>query len=417
MRQYTVEDYYKKIHRLQDFSILLLHSFLFLGVYFFLEMYVNKKCQIWTGIFWIVSINLIVLLMRHFCHKLFLLLLGHGLLYAVFILFAYKTQYPGKAGTVFCLLVLTACLMESIARWKADFAPSVYYVRWYFFPLPFVLSFYGLYSREDAYQTAAFVLAVALLMGHFWCLYLQGMNDYMDQHMDEEKIPRSSILRMNTKVVLWILAGFLLVLLSAAAFQFDLGFSAMGRFLAGFFRMLILGMQQFIHAVSWWNHSDREAPERLMEEAVRTAEPSASGEGDVSNLYVALGVMVCLVIFFYMVYRLAHAFDDRDNRKWIPPEFGGRLRTDDQIEDLRGKEGMRFHFFRTNREKIRYQFKKRVKKNIKGTIPKAYTAWELNGEVQKKRADESMTALTGLYNVARYGEREITSAEVKQFRR
>ena len=403
MQRYTADYYHKWLHCLQDFSIILLHDFLWLGVYFFLEMYVTKRCEIWFGIFWIAAIHAVVFLVRHFCHKLPLLLIGHGVLYGIVIFFAWGTNYLKEARTIFCLLMLTGCLIESIQQWRSGFAPSVYYVRWYFFPEPFIL-----------YRTVAVVLAIIFLIGHFWCLYLQGMNDYLDQHMKSEKIPRSSILHMNTKVIVGILIGFLVVLISFAALRFDMGFFSIGHFLAAFFRVFISGLQRLIHTVRWWNHSATDSSDYFVEEALQPTEaPAVVGDAG-TNLYVILGVIISLLIFFYMVYRLAHAFDDRDDRKWIPPEFGSRLRTDDQVEDLRKKERKLFHLFRTNREKIRYQFKKRVKKSMKGIIPKSYTAWDFNNEIQKKQADESMTVLTDLYDVARYGEREITSAEVKK---
>lgn len=374
----------------------------------------TKQCQIWFGIFWIAALHAVVFLVRHFCHKLPLLLIGHGVLYGILILFAWGTNYLNEERTIFCLLMLTGCLIESIQQWRSGFTPSVYYVRWYFFPEPFILYFYGLYANIRIYRTVAVVLAIIFLIGHFWCLYLQGMNDYLDQHMKSEKIPRSSILRMNTKVIVGILIGFLVVLISFAALRFDIGFFSIGHFLAAFFRIFISGIQGLIHTVRWWKHSGRDGSDYSVEEALQPTEtPAVSGDAG-TNLYVILGVIISLIIFFYMVYRLAHAFDDRDNRKWIPPEFGSRLRTDDQVEDLRKKERKLFHLFRTNREKIRYQFKKRVKKSMKGTIPKSYTAWDFNNEIQKKQADESMTVLTDLYDVARYGEREITSAEVKK---
>lgn len=414
MQRYTADYYYKWLHCLQDFSIILLHDFLWLGVYFFLEMYITDRCQIWFGIFWIAAMHAVVFLVRHFCHKLPLLLIGHGVLYGIVILLAWGTNYLKEAETIFSLLMLTGCLIESIQQWRSEFAPSVYYLRWYFFPEPFILYFYGLYVHVRLYRTVAVVLAIIFLIGHFWCVYLQGMNDYLDQHMDAEKIPRSSILRMNTKVIVWLLLGFSAVFISFAAFRFDVGFLSIGNFLAAFFRFFLSGLQGLIHSVRWWNHSGVDNLDDSMEQALQPTEaPSVVGDAG-NDIYMVLGVVISLIIFFYMVYRLAHAFDDRDNRKWIPPEFGSHLRTDDQVEDLRKKERKLFHLFRTNREKIRYQFKKRVKKSMKGSIPKSYTAWDFNNEIQKKQADENMTVLTDLYDVARYGEREITSAEVKR---
>lgn len=414
MQRYTADYYHKWLHLVQDFSIILLHDFLWLGVYFFLEMYVTKECKIWLGIIWIAVIHAIVFLLRHFCHKLPLLLLGHGVLYGILLLLVRETNYLKEAGTIFCLLMLTGCLIESVQQWRSGFAPSEYYVRWYFFPEPFILYFYGLYANIQDYRTMAIVLTVIFLIGHFWCLYLQGMNDYLDQHMNSEKIPRSSILRMNTKVILGILIIFVTVLIAFAAFRFNVAFLSIGHFFADFFRVIASVMQSLIHGFQWWKNFGTDNSDSVVEDALQPTEvPAVSGD-DGSEVYLVLGVIISLVIFFYMVYRLAHAFDDRDNRKWIPPEFGSHLRADDQVEDLGKKERKLFHLFRTNREKIRYQFKKRVKKVMKGTIPKSYTAWDFHKEIQKKQADENITVLTDLYDVARYGEREITSAEVRK---
>lgn len=413
MQRDTADYYHTWLHFLQDFSIILLHDFLWLGMYFFLEMYLTEKCQIWFGVLWVAAIHAVVILMRHFCHKLPYLLLGHGALYGFVILFARWSDYLKEAEAIFCLLMLTGCLIESIQKWRTGFVPSEYYVRWYFFPEPFILYFYGLYVNLWVYRTVAVILAIILLLGHFWCLYLQGMNDYLDQNLDTEKIPRSSILRMNTKVIVRILLVFLAVFIAFAALHFDFDFSSIGHFWASFFRMFISVLQGLIHAFTWWKHSGTDSFDDSLEEALQPTAAPDVGKDDGSETFFIL-VVISLPIFFYLVYRVAHAFDDRDDRKWIPPEFGSHLRGDDQVEDLGKKERRLFHLFRTNREKIRYQFKKRVKKRMKGSIPKSYTAWDFHREIQKKQADENMTVLTDLYDVARYGEREITSAEVKK---
>lgn len=391
-------------------------GFAWLGVYFFLDRYLHEETQLWFGVFWICVIDLVVAGLRHFCHKLPLLLAGHIVLYGITILFAHETMYLKEERTIFCLLMLTGCMIGTIQLWRMGFGPMVYSIPWHLILEVLVLYFYGVYLGDSAYQTMAFVLTVIFLVGHFWCLYLQGMNHYLDQNMELEGIPRSSILRINTRVVAGILLMFFLIVLIAGMFQFDQFFGQIGGWIAGFFKMLILGIQYVVHTVQRWNHAGEGGNPDYggtdMAIAMPETEPMDSDDGSIG--YAAMGMLICLLVFFYLVHRLVRAFDDKDNRDWKRPDYGGYQRLDDQVESLKTERKKRFRLFRTNREKIRYQYKRRIKKWLKGHIPQGNTAWELTELVLRQQEEEGMEKLTELYDVARYGEREITLEEVRK---
>lgn len=415
MKQHKVRDYYEGIHLLQDASIWIIHGFAWLGVYFFLDMYMHGESEIVFGVFWICAISMAVLLLRYFCHRLPLLLAFHGIFYAVILLFARETVYLKEERTIFCLLMLTVMLFGSVQEWRTGFGHTVYTFPWYLIPEILIIYFYGIYKSEAAYQTMAFVLILVFITGHFWCLYLQGMNDYLDQNRKLEGTPGGRIFQTNTRMILGILMGLLLLMILVGACQFGRFSGQIGSHIASFFRMLILGLQSLVHLLQWWNRG--ETTEETVDDIPSvTGMPDVSGGSQNSGYTVAL--LFSLLVFFYLVYRLAKAFDDKDDHEWQRPDYGGYQGIDDQVEYIAGNHKKRFHLFRTNREKVRHRFKKRVKKTMKGHIPPGDTAWELTGELQKQENGDTadLIQLTGLYDVARYGYRNITAEEIRKLR-
>ena len=416
MKEIRSREYYDGIHLLQDVSIWIVRSFACLGVYFFLDRYIQEESQLFFGVFWICAVSLFTVLLRHFCHKLPLLLIGHGFFYAVVLLCARETSYLKEERTIFCLFLLTVVLIGSIQAWRMGFGHTIYFFPWYLILEIVILYFYGAYKKDPAYQMMAFTLMVVLLIGHFWCTYLQGMNDYLDQNKRLEGIPRDRIFRTNTRMIVFILIALLLVMILLGALRFDRFSGQIGGYIATFFRMLLLGIQSLVHALRWWNHGETPQESIGVDQPDVTYELESSG-GDLDTSTVLPTLFVCLGIFFYLVYRLAKAFDDRDDHVWSRPEYGGYQKTDDQVESIQGEEKQRFHLFRTNREKVRYYFKKRVKKTMQGHIPVGSTAWELTEELQRQEEQEiELQPLTRLYDVARYGKREITTEEIRKIK-
>lgn len=416
MKRIRSRDYYDGIHLLEDVSIWMIRSFACLGVYFFLDRYIQEETQLFFGIFWICAVSLFAVLLRYFCHKLPLLLMGHGIFYAFIFLCARETSYLKEERSIFCLFLLTAALIGSIQAWRRGFGHMIYYFPWYLILEILILYFYGAYRKDSAYQAMAFTLLVVLLIGHFWCTYLQGMNDYLDQNKSLEGIPSGRIFQMNTQMIAFILLTFLLLIILLGALRFDRFSGQFGGHIAAFFRMLLLGIQSLVHALRWWNHGKppQELPETDQPTVTLAPEPT---DGDLDTGTVLPALIVCLAIFFYLVYRLAKAFDDRDDHEWSRPDYGGYQGTDDKVETIQGEEKTRFHLFRSNREKVRYYFKKRVKKTMRGHIPVGDTAWELTEEIQRQEKQETgLQPLVRLYDVARYGKREITTEEIRRMK-
>lgn len=417
MKQIKSRDYYDGIHLLQDVSIWIIRSFACLGVYFFLDRYIQKETQLFFGVFWICTVSLCTVLLRYFCHKLPLLLLGHGIFYGVVFLCARETAYLKEERTIFCLFLLTIALIGSIQAWRMGFGHTIYFFPWYLILEILVIYFYGAYKRDSVYQMMAFTLMVVLLIGHFWCTYLQGMNDYLDQNKSLEGIPSDRIFRSNTRMIVFILLALFLVIMLLGALQFDQFSGQIGGCIAAFFRMLLLGIQSLVHALRWWNRGETSQEPFGVDQPAVTHAPEPSG-GDLDTSTVLPTLFVCLGIFFYLVYRLAKAFDDRDDHVWSRPDYGGYQGTDDRVESIQGEESGRFHLFRTNREKVRHYFKKRVKKTMRGHIPVGSTAWELTEEIQRQEEQGmGLQPLTKLYDVARYGEREITTEEIRKMKK
>lgn len=406
-------DYYEGIHLLQDVSIWVIQGFAWLGVYFFLDRYIQEETQLFFGVFWICVLSIFAVLLRHFCHKLPLLLAGYGICYGIILLCARETGYLKEERTIFCLLLLTGTLFSSIQAWRTGFGHMVYSFPWYFIPEIIIIYFYGMYRSDPAYQIMAFTLLAVFVLGHFWCLYLQGMNDYLDQNRELEGMPGGRIFQTNTHLVVSILSGLLLVMILVGAMQFDRFSGQVGGQIAAFFRMLLQGIQALVHALQWWNRGEVPMEPYENQQPLATHAPDAAGDAlDTSTVLPVL--LVSLLIFFYLVYRLAKAFDDRDDHEWSRPDFRGYQGADDQVESIQ-EEKQRFHLFRTNREKVRHYFKRRVKKTLRGHIPAGNTAWELTEELQRQEdSGKGLVPLTELYDVARYGAREITAEEVRK---
>lgn len=71
--------------------------------------------------------------------------------------------------------------------------------------------------------------------------------------------------------------------------------------------------------------------------------------------------------------------------------------------------------FRTNREKVRHLFRRRIVNSLQDKVRSTDTARQLAHKAEDAGA-MSFTALTGLYEEARYSEHEITNEQWKSIR-
>ena len=71
--------------------------------------------------------------------------------------------------------------------------------------------------------------------------------------------------------------------------------------------------------------------------------------------------------------------------------------------------------FRTNREKVRHLFRRRIVNSLQDKVRSTDTARQLAHKAEDA-GTMSLTALTGLYEEARYSEHEITNEQWKLIR-
>jgi hypothetical protein len=275
---------------------------------------------------------------------------------------------------------------------------------------------FGLYLKDTVYCIGAFVLLLYFVSGYFWCTYLQGMNDYLLQQSDLTEVPRERMLWMNTKIILLILSIFGIVCIGVCFVPLDLWYDWIRRYLGAGIALLLRTIRKLL---SFLESDAGNAPAATssmdvadMEEIV---EMTTQGENTEFSVPLFVSLLVSTLAFFCLLWRLAKAYFEKKDPPWQRPDFPGANMENDVMEDVAVAEKKGFFHFRNNREKIRYRFKRRIRKSMKGAIPARDTARELAAQIQTNE-QVSLETLTKLYEKARYSDRPITKEDVAKSR-
>ena len=130
-----------------------------------------------------------------------------------------------------------------------------------------------------------------------------------------------------------------------------------------------------------------------------------------------LGVIVALmaigaVIIYVFVRMILTSQGPKDPQRGQRPVFHRRGSKEDVVEKLETEE-KRFLFFRNNRERVRYLFRKQVMNHYSGKVPVSHTAGQLCDAMKKDNDDPWFDRLEEAYEVARYSRRPVSRQDVR----
>lgn len=320
---------------------------------------------------------------------------------------------PGKILSYIGIGLLIFFLADCILRWQEVFRPLVYHTKWYLLLEAFALYLYSVFRQDIPLETDALFMGLLFIVGHFWCLYLQGICDYLEMNAELKHVPGDSMLRMNTRVILGLLGVLAVFLFLALLPQFD---QAMEWLAARFGRAVttvILAIRQIVQLLERIFHitpgSTETEPEQPSVADIPEMDDSEEGLGYILGISVFSIVMI--VVFFRMLRKAKLQADLMPGPR---PDFHHRGSGEDIVEDIEEEKLPFLPIFRNNRERIRYRFRRRVKRHYKKNVPSVRTAWEFNRELQQSRSEPGLDALTDLYDIARYSQREILDSDLKK---
>lgn len=337
----------------------------------------------------------------------------HGLGWCGVYRFLCFVLEPGKMLSYIGIGILIFFLVDCILRWQEVFWPLVYHTKWYLLLEAFALYLYSIFRKDIPLETDALFMGLLVIVGHFWCLYLQGVHDYLETHAELKHVPGESMLRINTRVILGLLGVLTIFLFLALLPQFD---QAMGWLAARFGRAVtsvILAIRHIVQLLEKIFHITPGGPEEEPEQpsAAYIPEMTDSEEGLGYILGISVFSIVMIVVFWRMLRKAKLQADLMPGPR---PDFHYHGSEEDIVEDIEEERLPFLPIFRNNRERIRYRFRRRVKRHYKKNVPPVRTSWEFNREMQQDRNEPGLDALTDLYDIARYSKREILDSDLKK---
>ena len=328
-----------------------------------------------------------------------------------------KTLLPaGRAVTCAGILVGVCIVLECLLRAMGRLFLDIYRIPWLVFAEAVILFFYGGFYEEMFLRLYGIILAGICIAGHFWCMSLQGMTEYLEQNGELKNVPEESIFRGNVKVVSVIVLAVSIAFLAIVLVRQDISFS----FVGDFFKMLIAHITGAIHWILRLLESGAGKGTMQPEE---TPMPTATGIPEVINddHSQGLGVILLLtvigaVIIYVFVRMILTSQGPSDPPQGERPVFHKRGMKEDVVEKLDAGERS-FLFFRNHRERVRYLFKKQVKGYYKQNVPASHTAGELYRDMQQETGQNELDQCKSVYEKARYSRRPITRQDVKKMKK
>jgi hypothetical protein len=341
---------------------------------------------------------------RHFISNFFLFIGIHLLLLFSPLLL----RLDLLAQILFCLFLL-ACAVYSVAvrlrgDWRINTVMALVCAS-AAAAIGFVLDFFGRGGAADFLAVWAFVMLL--------CYILHTQTAQVDSSLDvlsgSAKQPIGTMLRFNNILIAVFLIPVLAAGLLSPLFPLDrlLGgvWMVLSRFLRWIFALiggLFTGEEvlleestqeqsgNMLDGVILDSSAQRPAWIEMLEEIFRT----------ILIIAIAAGAVLLVIYAVYRLYKRFYASrsTDGDVREYIGPEMDR-----DRLQDLwRGFRSRLPSFGRSEEEKIRRQYFRRVRRHIrKGVaVEKADTTGQIEGKI---RPSEDIAALTEQYNHARYG--------------
>lgn len=407
-----------RYHLLLDWSIMCMNMLAWFGIYQFIYLY-NHEGQP-GGIFMaavILAYYSVIYGIRCKIKSLWLILGLHGLLYVPVVFYGVRGKGEVEAAVGFLLVMLSVCLIASIQYHRCEERYYEYENKWYLILEVLILYFWGVFCHQEGFRSAGMLLALEFLLLHLWCCYLKRFLVFLEENGQVSKVTITSVFDQSKKVILYFLLFTGVLILLSMFLQAD----GIFQIFRDWFLLLIQKIAEGIRDFFGWLHGLRNpAAEKTVAE--KTAEqilPSQGGKEPGDNLFfVIMGGIIFLSLLVLGIREIILEWQQarRNKRKpsakklWIPDTV-----TVIQESEEKPWEKLLKGIFRNNQERVRYLFKKRVRKSLKKDIRQTETANALRKRVQEAGTD--IQGLTELYQVARYGNREIEAEEIRKVKK
>ena len=160
----------------------------------------------------------------------------HGAAWLGIYLFLKLFLTSGCAATCAAIgvgvLFVIGCLVRNIGQIRS----WDYNALWAAVAEGFIFMLYGKLQGYPMLSVYGMFLGGISILGHFWCLSFQGMQEYLEQSSDLKYVPGEKIFWTNTRMVTGWLLVMAVLFLGIAFVQADMSFAVIGNA----FRRLIL---------------------------------------------------------------------------------------------------------------------------------------------------------------------------------
>lgn len=418
--------FYERIQLIKELSVRICWMIFYLGAFIFLDDAMKNKEPLYSGIVWIVIMSILSGAIYYFVKNIPLVIISYLLLLSSILFVAAVPMKMSNCMLIVLISMLFFNMMSNVLACKNDHVVRVYSLNVVYIFLPIIYEIYAIYNKDERFYILGFVFGVIIIVGHLWCTYAQEINSFMGGNLNLSGMPRADIYKLNTKIISIIITIFVVI----SGFMFLLRYTPILMMVGKFIGTPIqAGVGQLVKA--------KRSLARLMNssvdietEQVDTDETPAY-EVDETFMNVC-GIITCLILLTVVILWLISLFTRKKGpKRKLNIVFSDR---EDVVEDIVPVKKAKRHLFKDNNEKVRYRFKKWIKKSLKPHVPASKTASELSeiairnsftdikatsledlSEVRVVENEDTIRneKLASLYDIARYSNRMLTDEELK----
>lgn len=374
-----------------------------------LHIWETTTTPLWMSLVFAMFTYIASALIRTFAPHPMILVAGQTILAALLIGYE-KIPLPillvdyhvGNFSLFFSILIIAFALYGGIIDWKLNYQSKPYDDKYFLIIGPIILYIYSSYLNIKQYTTAAVAMAVLLILLHLWCVYLQGITNYLVQNRDVTNLPKDSILSHNNRIMSVLLVGSSIILLLACFMQFDDFFLNIGKLIIQGISFLILKFIGLIaYLLSFFPSEDVTSMVRSQAELYEQFLTQNQTSSFLLILCMIIGYLSIAYILFLFGRGLVRFFRKEELSSIASTDFVPNRQHIDKIESL-AKNRSKDPKPQNEVERIRYEFKKRIEKEYKHKVPKEKTPRELTAPIMARHHDTKLNNLTKQYEEVRY---------------
>ena len=222
----------------------------------------------------------------------------HGAAWLGIYLFLKLFLTSGRAATCAAIGVGVLFVIGCLVRNMGQIRSWDYNALWVAVAEGFIFMLYGKLQGYPMLSVYGMFLGGISILGHFWCLSFQGMQEYLEQSSDLKYVPGEKIFWTNTRMVTGWLLVMAVLFLGIAFVQADMSFAVIGNA----FRRLILwiaGLARMLAHMLEGNAQTDTMPEMTMPPSP-TGLPEAVDDDHAQGLGVIVALMAIGAVIIYI---------------------------------------------------------------------------------------------------------------------